>query len=218
MPARQKNLVGAGFLIVFTYLAYCVVTHAVWLQQFDSATATLLAGIVTPANSIVFKAIAFLGSPATVIGITCILCLWLWIRHSAILSLWIGGLQLFGSAIAEVIKKIVARPRPLHQLIPDTGFSFPSGHTFCTAIFVFTILMLVLPSIKKRNCRIVAIIAGIIWIMFVAISRVYFRDHFASDVIGSALLASGYWLLITPYETQIKNLIGKCLPERIQSL
>lgn len=218
MPARQKKATGIGLLMVFAYLAYCVVTHAVWLQKFDSTTATLLAGIVTPANSIVFKAIAFLGSPATVIGITCILCLWLWIRHSAILSLWIGGLQLFGSAIAEAVKKIVARPRPLHQLISDTGFSFPSGHTFCTAIFVFTVLMLVLPTIKKRQCSIVAVIAGVIWIIFVATSRVYFRDHFASDVVGSILLASGYWLLITPYEAQIKNLIGKCLPERIQSL
>lgn len=218
MPARQKKATGIGLLMTFAYLAYCVVTHATWLQQFDSAAATLLASIVTPANSAVFKIIAFLGSPATVIGITCILCLWLWIRHSAILSLWIGGLQLFGSAIAEVVKKIVARPRPLHQLIPDTGFSFPSGHTFCTAIFVFTVLMLVLPTIKKRQCRIVAVIAGVIWIIFVATSRVYFRDHFASDVFGSILLASGYWLLITPYEAQIKNLIGKCLPERIQSL
>lgn len=216
MQASSKKAIGTGLLAVFAYLAYCVVSHASWLQQFDSSLAGLVAKTVTPANSIVFKGIAFLGSPATVIGITCILCLWLWLRHGVVLSLWVGGLQLFGSAIAEVIKKVVARPRPLDQLIPDTGFSFPSGHTFCTTIFVFTILMLVLPGIKKRHCRIVATIAGIIWIGFVAMSRVYFRDHFASDVIGSILLASGYWLLITPYEIQIKKLIGKFIPERIQ--
>lgn len=216
MQARQKKIIGTGLLVVFAYLAYCVVTRAAWLKQFDSGSAALIAKTVTPTNSSVFKGIAFLGSPATVMGITCILCLWIWIRHGAVLSLWIGGLQLFGSAIAELIKKLVARPRPLDQLMPDTGFSFPSGHTFCTTLFVFTILMLVLPTIKKRNCRTVAVIAGYIWIVFVAISRIYFRDHFASDVIGSVLLAASYWLLITLFETQIKKLIGKFIPERIQ--
>ena len=216
MSDSHQRRLGAGLLAGFLYLAYCVMRQAVWLQQLDTTVSHLMSRAVTPSNTIVLNAIAFLGSPVVVIALTCILCVWLWVRNSAITSLWIGGLQFLGSVITELAKQIVARPRPLHQLIPDSGFSFPSGHTFCTALFVFSILALVLPTIKKRHCRVAAILAGAIWIGFVAFSRFYFRDHFASDVLASILLASGYWLVITPYEGAIKKLLRHILPERIQ--
>nr|WP_226997998.1 phosphatase PAP2 family protein [Pediococcus damnosus] len=47
----------------------------------------------------------------------------------------------------------------------------------------------------------------------VAISRVYLRDHYLSDVLASVCLASGWWLLVTPAEAFIQAKMRQFLPE-----
>lgn len=215
MQIKKRNLcVGVVILALFAVLAAGVMNRSAWVQAIDNVTAKVAAGFVRPINTAIFKVIGFLGSPATVIGLTLILCVFLWFKRGGVISLWVAGLQLGGSALAEIIKKVVARPRPTHQLIPDTGFSFPSGHTFCTLILVMTILMLVLPYIEDQEVQLVVVIAGVFWIGLVAASRVYFRDHFGTDVLASVLFGSGYWLVITSFEQPIKNLIRHILPKR----
>ncbi|WP_225353573.1 phosphatase PAP2 family protein [Lacticaseibacillus thailandensis] len=129
--------------------------------------------------------------------------------------MWVGGLQLVGSAFAEIIKQLVGRSRPLHQLVPDSGYSFPSGHTFCTTVLVITLLILCLPQIKDQENQLIAIVIGVVWIGMVAASRVYLRDHYASDVIASLLLAGGYLLIIAPYAEAVQSKLRSILPERI---
>src|SRR5699024_2970539 len=103
------------------------------------------------------------------------------------------------------------RQRPLGKIIPASGYSFPSGHVFGTTLVILTLIFLILPVIKKVSTR--KIITGllIIWLIVVAISRVYLRGHFPSDVIGSALLAGTWWecceLLYLRYYDSITNLI-----------
>ncbi|WP_155286371.1 phosphatase PAP2 family protein [Lacticaseibacillus zhaodongensis] len=216
MKTKQKNLCGVILLALFAALAVSVKIQSGWLQSFDSGMRTLATKSISPLNTAGFKVIAFFGSPATVIGMTVLLSIWLWYRRDITEALWVLGLQLGDSVIAEIIKMLVARQRPVHQLVPDTGFSFPSGHALCTSLMVFTLLMLLLPKIKDQETQLVAVMAGALWIILVAVARVYLRDHFASDVTGSVLLAAGYWLIVTPYAVQIKGCMRRVLPERIR--
>ncbi|MFD1484265.1 phosphatase PAP2 family protein [Lacticaseibacillus baoqingensis] len=218
MKTKTQTSLGLVMLALFAALALGVRVHAAWLTQLDAGASRIAAQALTPLNTQSFKLIGTLGSPAVVMAATCGLCLWLWWRHAVSLSLWIGGLQVFGAAIAEAIKQLIARMRPLHQLVPDSGYSFPSGHTFCTALFVFTLLWLGLPRLKRHTQQLIAIIGGIGWIALVAMSRVYLRDHYVSDVLASMSLASGYWLLLTPYALPLQNTLRRLVPERIQTL
>lgn len=218
MVNRRKKLFGTGLLVVFIILAISVALHSDWINAFDSSITQLMANAYMPLNTAIFNIVAFLGSPLTVIILTALLCAWLFFKKQVMTSLWLGGIQLSGSAITEIVKQVVARPRPINQLVPDTGFSFPSGHTFCTTILVLSVLSLLLPKIHDEENKLVVRLIGIVWIGFVAVSRVYLRDHFGSDVLASVILATGYWLLCTAYEAPIKSFIQRFLPERVKTL
>lgn len=218
MTNRLEKLFGSGLLVIFIILAVSVAFNSDWVNAFDSSVTQLMANAYLPLNTAIFNIVAFLGSPLTVIILTILLCSWLLIKKQVMTSLWLGGIQLSGSAIVEVVKQVIARPRPINQLVPDTGFSFPSGHTFCTTILVLSVLSLLLPKIHDEENKLVVRLIGIVWIGFVAVSRVYLRDHFGSDVLASVILATGYWLLCAAYEAQIKSFIQRFLPERMKSL
>ena len=215
MPTKAKTLLGGLSLMAFAALAFGVITHATWLQQLDAAANTLATRAIDPTNTAIFKIIATLGSPAMVIGLTALLCLWLWFRQGPVISLWFAGLQLGGSAITESFKLLIDRSRPLHQLVLDHGASFPSGHTFCTALLVFTLWTLCLPHIQDQESQLITILIGIGWIALVAISRVYLRDHYLSDVLASVCLAGGWWLFVTPAQAFIQTKMRQFLPERM---
>ncbi|MGK4018188.1 phosphatase PAP2 family protein [Weissella paramesenteroides] len=218
MTNRREKLFGTGLLVIFIILAVSVAFNSDWVNAFDSSVTQLMANAYLPLNTAIFNIVAFLGSPLTVIILTVLLCVWLFFKKQVITSLWLGGIQLSGSAITEIVKQVVARPRPINQLVPDTGFSFPSGHTFCTTILVLSVLSLLLPKIHDEENKLVVRLIGIVWIGFVAVSRVYLRDHFGSDVLASVILATGYWLLCAAYEVPIKTFIQRFLPERMKSL
>jgi len=90
-----------------------------------------------------------------------------------------------GSAgvVMEVIKYIVKEPRPyillhnhLHLRAVEIGNnSFPSGH-----VVVATAMALVLWLILPKKYRFISVI----WILLVAISRVYLGVHAPIDVVG----------------------------------
>jgi membrane-associated phospholipid phosphatase len=65
----------------------------------------------------------------------------------------------------------------------------------------------------NQTRQLITVLIGIGWIAMVAISRVYLRDHYLSDVLASVCLASGWWLLVTPAEAFIQAKMRQFLPE-----
>ncbi|WP_054725756.1 phosphatase PAP2 family protein [Paucilactobacillus hokkaidonensis] len=85
------------------------------------------------------------------------------------------------------------RPRPIGQLVKDTGFSYPSGHTFSTAILILTILFIIVPLLEDQEVQLLVSLLAIIWIIIIAFSRIYLRNHFPTDVLAGLLLAVSWW-------------------------
>jgi len=87
------------------------------------------------------------------------------------------------SGIIWLIKYIVQRPRPFLELdiislIPENGYSFPSGHAslaFFSLIFVWKIF----PRFKW---------IWLIIVVLISLARGYVGVHYFSDIIGGALL------------------------------
>lgn len=215
MSTRTTRLLGTVSLAGFATLMLGVMTHATWLSQLD-ASLFKLTSHQTPAATTFYKVIAQLGSPLIAIILTCILGIWVFFKINQTTGLFIVFSQFLGSAIAEGFKLIVQRARPTHQLVADTGYSFPSGHTFCTAILVFCLLLILLPRLQDPEVQLVAVIIGILWIALVAISRVYLRDHFGSDVLASATLAGGFWGWLIPVRLKLENMMNQLIPQSLK--
>ena len=217
MQTKRQVIGGLILLAAFSWLTFAVSGQLPMLQYFDAATAVMAKQAVTPFNTSVFKAIAFLGSPTIAIMGTIMLSIFLAYHHRLALGAWIAIVQLFGSAIAELCKELVSRPRPTGQLVPDTGFSYPSGHTFCTTILILALITITVPLIEDQEVKVITGLTGGLWVLLVAISRVYLRDHFASDVVAAALLGGGLWLLASAAQPYCLRLLNQILPEGSQS-
>lgn len=104
-----------------------------------------------------------------------------------------------GSAIINsLIKIIIARPRPVPELVTVVRElntrSFPSGHvTFyvCYFGFLFLVAFTLLP--RGSWLRRIALALAALPVLLVGFSRVYLGAHWPSDTIG-AYLMGGVWL------------------------
>ncbi|KEK16622.1 phosphatase PAP2 family protein [Limosilactobacillus reuteri] len=199
---HKKAQIGFGLFcwILFGVLLFNVLTKSLFIRSIDVGGFAL----TTPVSEIktnILTELTFMGDPVTVGIITIGLMLLLWRRGRATDSVWYGMLQFIGYCLVILIKYSVTRLRPPYRLIDVSGYSFPSGHTFSTVIFTFTILALLLPYCKVKWQKVLLEIVGALWIIIIMYSRVYLRAHFTSDVIGAFFLASGWWLLANSQRT-----------------
>ncbi len=101
-----------------------------------------------------------------------------------------------GSAVLVLgIKHLVMRARPgaADLLGPvDHGYSFPSGHTLFSAVFLSMIVWLLLPRLAAR-WRPLVVGTAVLLAFAVGASRVYLGYHWATDVLASWLIAIA-WL------------------------
>lgn len=181
---KQSIKLSLAIIIFFGLLWLVETNHANVIDDFGFK---LFHGDLFSATTPWMLAITDIAEPGIWIVIMNAFMLYLFfIRHKAATAIWVAFLIDGGIILATLIKIIVARSRPLHQLIHDTGYSFPSIHTMVTAMLIF----LILSQFKTHGIKYwIVQILGIFWIILVAISRVYLRDHFPSDVIAGGTLA-----------------------------
>jgi undecaprenyl-diphosphatase len=121
--------------------------------------------------------------------------LWGWILTWALAEAAVRGAKVF-----------FARPRPPMPLVSTTGFSFPSGHAVATAaIAMALVLVLIPPGRTRRKWEILAIVFTFV----MALSRVYLRAHWLSDVEAGVLLGATAALAAAAVVTEIRDLYGK---------
>ena len=103
-----------------------------------------------------------------------------------------------GCLLLNVLLKLLfhrARPdaEPAYLLPRPTSLSFPSGHTMGNAGVIGSLVVIVRALRPPRVVWILAAIVGLLWVLGVALSRVYLGAHYPSDVLGG-LLAGASWL------------------------
>jgi undecaprenyl-diphosphatase len=96
------------------------------------------------------------------------------------------GLAILTSEILiGTLKAAYDRPRPPDSLIATSGASFPSGHAVAAAVTAVGLVLVLLPPGPARwkwETRAIA------FAFVMALSRVYLRAHWLSDVVAGALL------------------------------
>ncbi len=99
-----------------------------------------------------------------------------------------------------LLKDVFKRPHPDAEV---DKFSFPSRHAAMAFIFYLVLYLVVNKRIKIKAGRIALAIFCVIMPLLIGFSRVYLKNHYASDTIGGYLEAGIVFTIVI----LIKNLI-----------
>jgi membrane-associated phospholipid phosphatase len=122
--------------------------------------------------------------------------LWTKQRAEAVLVIVILALVTAGS---EVVKLLVARPRPpgFDNTYLGAVYSFPSGHVLEAVTIYGIIAVLVWRSSLPRIIRVLVPLIFIAIVALVAVARVAVGEHYPSDVLAGLLAGIGFVALFS---------------------
>lgn len=106
-------------------------------------------------------------------------------REATLLAMTI----LSGWVVNTLIKSLVGRPRPtiVSHLAEAGGSSFPSGHSFNSAVVYLGIALALASLSARRGVRWSMIVGAALVTALIAVSRVWLGVHYPSDVIAGWL-------------------------------
>jgi membrane-associated phospholipid phosphatase len=122
------------------------------------------------------------------------------------LFLYIILIAVTSTGLLFFIKFLVKRLRPSDPLLHAVnGFSFPSGHSFCSFTFFGLLIYIVWKDTKLNKLWKWLLTCILFLIAFtIALSRVYLHVHYASDVVAGFCL-SVVWLTFSYWVIQAIN-------------
>ena len=122
--------------------------------------------------------------------------LFLRLRREAVL---LGATIAVGWVLNTLVKVAVGRPRPLivPHLTEAGGESFPSGHSFNSAVVFIAIALAFAAISPRRSVRWTLIGSAVLLTVAIAYTRVWLGVHFPSDVAAGWLAGAGWAFLAT---------------------
>jgi undecaprenyl-diphosphatase len=183
------------FAVLFAAVAYLVTTGKTLAldMQIQSWVFSLRSGALTS-----FAKIVTLGGETKVVAVICVVLVLLPQRMK--IGLPIALMTGVGSVIQRGLKVILCRPRPdaVNWLVPEDGFSFPSGHTNSSFILYLAVAIIVGRLLIAKGHPGTAALLRIVLPVFavlVALSRPYLGVHYPSDILGGWLLGTAVLIL-----------------------
>lgn len=190
---KYRPFIASIYLALFLILLILVKTNSTIVTSFDKFVQNLLLPITNPTNTRIVEKITYLGGPRIAAILSIIVSLYMFIRHNFKAGIWSASTLVIGNLINILAKNLIQRPRPSDKLVAIGGYSFPSGHTFGTALFIFFVVFLIVPQIKDVTLRRILTFLGFLWILIIALTRIYLHVHYPTDTIASVLLVLFLW-------------------------
>lgn len=164
--------------------------NLLFLQEIDTQILRFMVEHTNEYMTAVMSIITFFG---TFGGVTLILTLMVLISRFQKEMLLYSILVLFTFLINVLIKNMVMRPRPdVSHLIFADGYSFVSGHSSISIVFSVTLIAFFVPKIKNDILRNGMTVLLCVLPFCIAVSRMYLRVHYFTDILGGWLVAVAY--------------------------
>ncbi len=184
-PARRDPwpVVGIGCTIAFLVVAVLVARRGG--LPFDAPFAAWLQGLPLPIGF--WEACTFLGGVFLIpVGVALVVAALLAgrLRLAVIVAVTLIAAALF----TDLVKDYIARPRPPGgPLIPEPGYSFPSGHTLTSTATYGLLAFVAWRARLPQGVRVAAVVVGVTVPILVGLSRIALGVHYPSDVLGGWL-------------------------------
>jgi undecaprenyl-diphosphatase len=121
---------------------------------------------------------------------------YLFYKNYRLQSLLLLGAMGGDAVLVATFKTLVHSSRPLNELIIDSGYSFPSGHTIGTIVFCGLLAYFAWQHWKTTRPRALLIALAVSIALVVGFDRIYLNVHWFSDVLGGGLLGI-FWLTLS---------------------
>ena len=186
---------------LFGVLTHCVLDRSVF--PLDVAITHAVDRLASPGVTPIMRIVSFLGKPGLVV-LTVVIAVWLWLRRRRLdsVTLFVGVVGAVG--LNDLLKQLFARQPPGFAFVYDSEapFSFPSGHVTAATAF-YGLIGYRLWQSGHRGWGSVFFL----WILAVAVSRIYLGTHYPSDTVGSLLIGIP-WLLAAALARESLSLRG----------
>ena len=193
MRKKENIFLVFGIISLLLFVLLALNLNSSWVNSIDSIIYNQIILFKGPFLTGFLKFITNFGD---VLFIAIILVLFIiFTKNKRMAFIMIINIVLF-VVITQVLKLVFLRPRPADiAMVVENTYSFPSGHT-TSAVCFYGLLMWFIKGfdIKRTIKNGVMILCGIL-ITLICVSRIYLGAHFATDVIGSILLAFGYLII-----------------------
>jgi undecaprenyl-diphosphatase len=114
-------------------------------------------------------------------------------REAALLAVTVVLAWLVNSGIKNLVGR--ARPQIVPHLMEAGGNSFPSGHSFNSAVVYISIALAFAAISRRESVRFTVIATALLASMLIAWTRVWLGVHWPSDVIAGWLGGTGWAFL-----------------------
>lgn len=180
---------------------FVVITNEIVIEKegaIDDFVFKKLSAITSPPLTLLMRIITFFGSWYFLLPAYLLLIGWLFAsRKKTALWLDITAIGITSTFVLFSVKAIFQRQRPLDPILKQVpGFSFPSGHSFSSFVFMGLLTYIISESTISRRLKWTYGILLFLFAWMIALSRVYLRVHYASDVVAGFFL-SIVWLSIS---------------------
>ena len=205
LPGKEKakwitlRLILALVLFLATLIVFVAIADKIVIKHnevFDTEVSKDVIAVVSPGKTKFMEFITFFGSATFLFPAYIVLIIFYLIKRKSKLALDITMIGLSSTGILFLFKNIFKRHRPLDPLINHvTGFSFPSGHSFSSFTFYGLLIYLVSKAEIALYWKVIITTFLFALAAIIALSRVYLRVHFPSDVVAGFCL-SIVWMMI----------------------
>ncbi len=131
--------------------------------------------------------LTWVGSVYVTLGVVALTALWLWLKGRTRPALLLAGTVFGERLIADGMKLLYDRARPVFDLHPvvTSSSSFPSGHSANSMTAFVALAVLAVPERHRKLALAIAIPLAIL----IGLSRPYLGVHWPTDVLGGWALA-----------------------------
>jgi undecaprenyl-diphosphatase len=191
-------LLGVFSAALFAFVGIAKMIFKEKKEHFDQHAFSFLADRISDINTDVMQVFTFLGTHTFLIPANLTLAAWfLFIKRHRWYSINIPVVALSSLLLMFLLKLIFHRNRPLTPLLEAAkGYSFPSGHALMSITFYGLIIYMVWKNEKNIVARSILTALLVMLIVFIGVSRVYLRVHYASDVLAGFCVGL-MWLLLS---------------------
>ena len=180
-------------VVVFGLIVYSLNVGTIHI--FDNYIYDAISKTINPALTVIAIMITNIGGPVGITIVTIILILALPNKnHKKYILINLASILLLNQGL----KFIFSRERPdINRLVEVSNYSFPSGHAMTNTAFYGFLIYLIYKYVEDRKTKYVLIALISLLVIAIGLSRIYLGVHYASDVVGGAMISIAYLIVFT---------------------